>query len=50
MEIQKKNKIKKRIEEIRKLLYVPPEGRMGGSWEKPLKDELARLHEYLAYF
>ncbi len=44
-----KDKIKERIKQIEELLFVPPEGRTGGSWENPLRDELKRLYEYLNY-
>lgn len=44
-----KEKIKERIRELETLLHVPPEGRMGGKWEEPYRQELIRLYEYLRY-
>lgn len=43
------NKIKARIEEIDKILFVPPGGRMGGIWEEPLIDEKNRLTQLLSF-
>lgn len=34
-----KEKIIERLRAIDEILYVPPEGRLGGSWEKKYEDE-----------
>jgi hypothetical protein len=41
--------LKARIKLLDLQLYVPPQGRMGGTCEKPLYEERARLKEILYY-
>lgn len=37
-----------KINNLEKILYVPPEGRMGGIWEEPLRLELRMLYNLIS--
>jgi hypothetical protein len=41
--------LKDRIAILQAQLYIPPEGRMGGSWEDSLNRELQQLKSILYY-